>query len=64
LQLPDKDSLVYHWRVRLNLPVNEGGSWQMASFTYTKNGQEGWMQSDYYQQLSIEGNEVFMDTVA
>ena len=64
LQLPDEDSLVYHWRVRLNLPVNEGGSWQMASFTYIKNGHAGWRQSDYYQQLSVEGNEMFMDTVA
>lgn len=64
LQLPDEDSLVYHWRVRLNLPVNEGGSWQMASFTYIKNGQAGWRQSDYYQQLSVEGNEMFMDTVS
>ncbi|MFA7379713.1 MAG: C25 family cysteine peptidase [Bacteroidia bacterium] len=64
LQLPDEDNLVYHWRVRLNLPVNEGGSWQMASFTFIKSGQEGWRQSDYYQQLSIEGNEVYMDTLA
>jgi hypothetical protein len=61
--LPDIDSIVYHWRVRLNIPLGEGGNWQYGSFTYIRNGKKGWMQSDFYQQRTIKGKDLQLDTL-
>lgn len=63
VNLSDKDSMVYHWRVRLNLPANEGGNWQYGSFTYIRNGKTGFMLSDYFQQQAVSGKDMYLDTL-
>lgn len=40
---------VYYWRVRLNVDVDKGGTWQESSFTYIKDSADGWNQSHYQQ---------------
>lgn len=54
VQLADKDSLVYYWRTRLAEPVDhESKDWSTSSFTYIRNGEEGWAQLHFPQ---FEGN--------
>lgn len=43
------DSVVYYWRARLNLPVEQGGAWNKGSFTRINSVSDGWMQSRFEQ---------------
>ncbi len=62
--LPQTDTLVYFWRSRLNLPVNQGGGWSEASFTYLKNGFGGWSQSHFTQYSNAASVEhLILDTI-
>jgi hypothetical protein len=58
--LLNKDSVVYYWRGRLNLPEDLGGEWYQRSFTYIKGSENGWSQS-YFPQL-LEQTQ-FIDVV-
>jgi hypothetical protein len=50
IQLLPKDSLVYYWRTKLKAPqANENPNWEVSSFTYINNGQEGWIQHHFGQ---------------
>lgn len=53
--LPFADSTAYYWRVRLNLPDNEGGQWDVSSFTHFRNGSTGLAQVRF-EQVSDLGN--------
>lgn len=54
VELTDRDSLVYYWRTRIAEPVeNESKDWSVSSFTYIRNGEEGWAQIHFPQ---FEGN--------
>ncbi len=46
--IPDNNK-VYYWRVRFNLPVDQGGMWQQSSFTYIAKSPDGWNQSHFQQ---------------
>ncbi len=46
------DNRIYYWRVSPDsTDANVGYLWKEASFTYDKDGQEGWNQGHYYQFL-------------
>ncbi len=60
LNLNAKDSQVFFWRSRLNLPESQGGQWNMSSFTYLKNGGEGWRQSNFDQYKNWSSSELMM----
>lgn len=60
VQLNAKDSQVYFWRSRLNLPESQGGQWNMSSFTYMKNGGEAWRQSNFDQYKNWSSSELMM----
>ncbi|NDC30429.1 MAG: hypothetical protein EBZ58_05725, partial [Bacteroidetes bacterium] len=60
LNLNAKDSQVYFWRSRLNLAESQGGQWNMSSFTYLKNGGEGWRQSNFDQYKNWSLSELMM----
>ena len=50
VELTDKDSLVYYWRTRIAEPVeSESTDWSVSSFTYIRNGEEGWAQIHFPQ---------------
>ncbi len=36
---------VYFWRIRLNLPIDQGGSWSNSSFTYLPDVNDGFSQA-------------------
>lgn len=59
VKLPSlRDTQVYFWRARINVPANQGGTWNMSSFTYIKNHGEGWMQNLHWQyEPGISKNE-------
>jgi hypothetical protein len=57
------DSIVYYWRVKMNLPADSGGEWDTHSFVYIKKGQHGWSQSHFPQYSGITPESVIMDTV-
>ena len=57
-----KDTTVYYWRVRLNLPKDSGGDWEVHSFTYIKGSQEGWSQSHFPQYNGMTTNSVDLDS--
>jgi hypothetical protein len=49
------DTLVYYWRTKLAQPKpGESEEWTSSSFTYIKNGPEGWAQVDFPQYLENE----------
>jgi hypothetical protein len=48
-KLQTTDSLVYYWRVRFNVPENQGGVWVNASFTKIANSSFGFRQSSFDQ---------------
>ncbi len=55
--LPD-DSVVYYWRTRFDKPKsNESVEWMSTSFTYIKNGSEGWGQFKFpqYNENQVSG---------
>lgn len=49
VMLTSNDTQPYYWRARLNVPVNQGGSWSDGSFTHIPGGAKGWMQRGFYQ---------------
>ena len=56
--LPDLDSTAFYWRTQYaNLQPSEADVWDESSFTYIKDGDEGWAQIAYYQLLdnSLDG---------
>lgn len=57
------DSVVYYWRVRMNLPADSGGDWDVHSFTYINKSSEGWSQSHFPQYSGIVPEAVIVDTV-
>lgn len=49
------DTLAYYWRVRLaQADENESDDWALTSFTYIKDGEEGWAQVHFPQYMSNE----------
>ena len=45
INLPNQDSTVYYWRTRFyNSDDSESKDWSVSSFSYIKNGEEGWAQ--------------------
>jgi hypothetical protein len=60
VQLNAKDSQVYFWRSRLNLPESQGGQWNVSSFTLLKNGGEAWRQRKFRPMIKI-GRQVKID---
>ena len=56
------DTLAFYWRTRLAQPLaNESADWTMSSFTYIKNGPEGWAQVHFPQYLSNETSGLVKD---
>ncbi|MBS3915272.1 MAG: hypothetical protein KG003_12305 [Bacteroidetes bacterium] len=55
------DTTQYFWRARLNVPIDEGGTWNMYSFTYIKNHGEGWMQNLHWQYRNEVSDNIFED---
>jgi hypothetical protein len=52
VSLLDQDSLAYYWRTRYAQPAaGERADWTNSSFTYIKNGPEGWAQVQFPQYL-------------
>lgn len=50
VDIGSKDSLVYYWRTRVAEPTdNESKDWSTSSFTYIRNGDEGWAQIHFPQ---------------
>jgi len=45
IELLNQDSTVYYWRTRFDKPTSgESLDWSVSSFSYIKNGEEGWAQ--------------------
>lgn len=43
--LPNRDSTTYYWRIRYaDRPATTDNPWSESSFTYLRNGGEGWLQ--------------------
>ena len=62
--LPSSDSIVYFWRSRLNLPLNQGGEWYISSFTKIINGNQGFRQSKFEQyQNALSIDKIKLDTI-
>ncbi|MBR9999368.1 MAG: hypothetical protein KFF73_10375 [Cyclobacteriaceae bacterium] len=50
--IPEKDTMVFFWRTRFaDTRPGEEDTWSSHSFTYIKNGPEGWAQSHPQQLL-------------
>lgn len=61
--LDDVDTLAYYWRVRFAQPsANESAEWVTTSFTYIKDGNEGWAQVHFPQYMSNETTGLVKDT--
>lgn len=61
--LADVDTLAYYWRVRFAQPsANESAAWVTTSFTYIKNGNEGWAQVHFPQYMGNEVSGLVKDT--
>ncbi|SHN02299.1 Peptidase family C25 [Cyclobacterium lianum] len=51
--IPASDSLTFYWRTRFLSPKEgEDASWNTSSFSYIRNGPEGWTQRHFPQFLS------------
>ncbi|EON75368.1 hypothetical protein ADIS_4072 [Lunatimonas lonarensis] len=49
-QIPQRDSLTYYWRTRFLEPKpGENAAWTPTSFSYIRNGPEGWTQRELPQ---------------
>jgi hypothetical protein len=62
VQLLSGDSIVYYWRSRLNLPDNNGGAWDVRSFTHLTGKGPGWSQSKWPQFSGITGDAITLDS--
>ncbi|MEO5979122.1 MAG: C25 family cysteine peptidase [Chryseolinea sp.] len=52
IQLIDADTLAYYWRTKLAQPLSgELDDWTASSFSYIKDGSQGWAQVDFPQYL-------------
>lgn len=50
ISILDKDSVAYYWRTRIAQSLdNESQTWAGSSFTYMKDGPEGWAQIHFPQ---------------
>ncbi|HYG40011.1 MAG TPA: C25 family cysteine peptidase [Cytophagales bacterium] len=56
-----KDTVVFYWRVKLN-NNDPDNAWATSSFTYIKNGAEGWAQSAFPQLLKDKTADVTLNT--
>jgi len=64
VQLLNSDSTVYYWRTRFDQPTpSEPNEWTVSSFSYIKDGPEGWAQlrkdqakENFFNNLINEGN--------
>ena len=57
-----KDTLAFYWRTRLSQPLsNESSDWSTTSFTYIKNGPEGWAQIHFPQYVSNDASGLTID---
>ncbi len=57
------DTLAYYWRVRFAQPgPNESADWTMSSFTYIKDGPEGWAQVHFPQYMGNETSGLVKDS--
>lgn len=64
VKLPVVDSQAYYWRVRLNIPVSEGGIWNQSSFTAIKNGDKGFGQVRFPQYSKFaQKDKIETDTI-
>lgn len=63
VNLLNQDSTVYYWRAKIDIPASQGGVWENSSFTYFGGSPNGWNQSDFGQYLSINPNEIIIDTL-
>ncbi len=59
-----KDTQVYFWRARISASVNEGGGWQIGSFTYIKSHTDGWMQNVHWQYMEPVSRNQLTDILA
>ncbi|HEY3429675.1 MAG TPA: C25 family cysteine peptidase, partial [Cyclobacteriaceae bacterium] len=60
--LTSVDTLAFYWRTRLAQPLaNESADWTTSSFTYVKNGPEGWVQVHFPQYLTNETSGLVKD---
>lgn len=61
--LASEDTLAYYWRVRFAQPSpDESPEWTMTSFTYIKDGTEGWAQVHFPQYMSNEASGLVKDS--
>jgi hypothetical protein len=52
---------VYYWRVKLNLPLLQGGNWSTSSFTFNPNITDGFSQSHKNQLSKITTSNIVYD---
>lgn len=63
--LLNNDSLVYYWRNKIAVPLeNESKEWEVSSFTYIADGPEGWAQSHFQQYLENASTGLLKDVEA
>jgi len=56
------DSVDYFWRCRLDLPMDEGGDWNVSTFSLIYGSPEGWSQGYYTKFQKAQLNGVLMDS--
>ncbi len=57
-----KDSTTYYWRTKFDRPAaNESSDWSTTSFSYIKNGPEGWGQLQFAQLLEDDATGLLKD---
>ena len=61
--LNGKDSQVYFWRSKLNLPESQGGQWNVSSFTFLKKSSEGWRQSNFDQYKNWSSSDLILQNI-
>jgi hypothetical protein len=55
------DSTDYFWRCRLNLPMEEGGEWNMSSFTMIYLSPTGWSEGYYTKFQNSTFDQLLID---
>lgn len=55
------ENQVYFWRMKLDLPINEGGLWQNSDFTYRKDANSG-ISLSKFAQFNPQYNNMVGDT--
>lgn len=58
-----KDNQTYFWRVRINLPVNQGGNWVYSSFTYIPSISDGESFHNKNQFKEFQASQIKLDTL-